>query len=64
MLQGKIVTKLSFEIKNKKHVWRKTIEKMPNPLDPTKTVGETMTIHKYKNNVTLFPKDIFKVEKK
>ena len=62
MLQGKIITKLDFWIGNKKHVWRKTIEKMPNPLDPSKgTVGESFHIDKYKNHVILRPKQTFKV---
>ena len=59
MLQGKIITKIDFWVKNRKHVWRKTIEKMPNPLEPSKTVGETMIISKFKNHVTLRPRDPF-----
>lgn len=62
-LNGKIINKIDFWIKNRKHVWMKTIEKMPCPLNPDKTVGETMTIHKYKNHITLFPLGNFKIVK-
>lgn len=59
MFQGRVITKIDFWVKNRKHVWRKTIEKMPNPLEPSKTVGETMIIEKHKNHVTLRPRDPF-----
>lgn len=62
-IQGKIITKISFSIKNRKHVWRKTIEKMPNPIEPDKTVGESMSISKFKNHVTLYPKGQQKIVK-
>lgn len=64
ILQGKIITKIDFWVENRKHVWRKTIEKMPNPLDPSKTVGDTMYIYKNKNHVRLVPKGTFKVGEK
>lgn len=58
VLQGKVITKLSFTIQNKKHVWRKTIEKLPSPLDPLgkRTVLEDFSISKFKNRVTLYPR--------
>lgn len=61
-LNGKILTKLDFWLTNKKHVWRKTIARLPCPLDPSKTVDEMMIIYKYKNHVTLIPRRTFKVE--
>lgn len=49
----KIITKVTFWIKNRKKIWMKTIEKLDDPLQPGKKITETCNISKKGNKITL-----------
>lgn len=56
-LSGKVITQLTFEIKNKKWIWNKTFEKwkkeMKDPFQPGKMAEDTMYILKHRNQITM-----------
>lgn len=65
-INGKVITTITFYIKNRKWIWNKTFENMKkgmkDPLQPDKMATDTMYITKEKNKITMRYKEIMVVE--